>query len=469
MKRRRTALLLAIVTLLVSTIAGILPIGAGTAQESAQNGAPFTVTLTLEDTRFEPNVLKIPANQDVIIRLKNVGAALHDFVIPGREIAVEVQPGESTEVTVNLPLGGYSFSCSVPGHKESGMVGTLLVETSGAFAPAVSPSPTVFGTSVSLPQEATQEVETPTPQASAVATATPEESPVALDDPGCEGLSAYSKQVLSIESDAWNQLVAEFGIAEETDLFFLEAGQFADFAKMLDAEAALLGQVEAPAFAEDWHQSRIASKQLGAATARLIPEAGSAFAAELMLWEVSEILDAQRRQAYLDAVAACPAFEAFWSELDMVDGDSGDPPQAPPDYASCAGLEEYDANLRRAGIQAMANVPDAAEEFFEVVDLDEDELEAIPPVELIMLSQLFEEFGDEVAAVTPPTYALEWHLAQGFWYDLYSSYWLAAAGSGFDSADEELGMQSGLIAMLEEGAIESATEECAIFAEFAAS
>jgi len=36
--------------------------------------------------------------------------------------------GDSTTVTVNLPAGTYTFYCSVPGHKEAGMTGTLVVE-----------------------------------------------------------------------------------------------------------------------------------------------------------------------------------------------------------------------------------------------------------------------------------------------------------------------------------------------------
>ena len=34
-------------------------------------------------------------------------------------------PGETKEVSVNLPAGTYTFICDVPGHEEAGMVGTL--------------------------------------------------------------------------------------------------------------------------------------------------------------------------------------------------------------------------------------------------------------------------------------------------------------------------------------------------------
>jgi plastocyanin len=141
MKLRQYVSLLAAVALILSAIAGIFPVDAGATQTPAADAVPITVTIRLEDIRFEPATLEIPANQDVIVRVENTGAALHDFVVPELDIAVEVAPGESTEVTINAPSGEYAFICTVPGHKEAGMVGTLRVVNSQDLEPQGSPTP----------------------------------------------------------------------------------------------------------------------------------------------------------------------------------------------------------------------------------------------------------------------------------------------------------------------------------------
>jgi hypothetical protein len=238
---------------------------------------------------------------------------------------------------------------------------------------------------------------------------------------------------------------------------------------ILDSEAAMLMQVEAPGFAEDWHENEIASAQLGATIARMVPQAGSIFAAIVQLWDVSEVLDDQNRQAYLDALTACPAFATFWSEVDLIDGDAGTPPDATSGYSSCAGLETYDSNFRRAHAQAFANRPDLAGVFLEFSEESEDDLRARTPTELLMLAAAFLEFSGEIAKVTAPDYASEWHLSQIMNYAMVADFLKAAAADGFESAEAEFGEQFGLVGILGDAAAEKATEECGVFAEFAAS
>ena len=87
------------------------------------------VQLNAVDINWEPKELTIPADTDVPINVVNTGVMQHNFVVD--ELSIEsdlLNGGESTEVVVNAPAGSYTFYCSVPGHKEAGMVGTLTVE-----------------------------------------------------------------------------------------------------------------------------------------------------------------------------------------------------------------------------------------------------------------------------------------------------------------------------------------------------
>ena len=60
--------------------------------------------------------------------LPNKGVTLHNFSIGGLDIDVDIKPGASEETVINAPAGEYEDYCNVPGHKEAGMVGTLIVE-----------------------------------------------------------------------------------------------------------------------------------------------------------------------------------------------------------------------------------------------------------------------------------------------------------------------------------------------------
>lgn len=98
-----------------------------TATTAGEEGTIFAVTTV--DIKFDPLELTIPANTDVTITVTNKGMLQHDFAIEGEDIeSALLNNGDSADVVVNLPAGTYKFICTVPGHKEAGMVGTLIVE-----------------------------------------------------------------------------------------------------------------------------------------------------------------------------------------------------------------------------------------------------------------------------------------------------------------------------------------------------
>ncbi|MFT4039549.1 MAG: cupredoxin domain-containing protein, partial [Thermomicrobiales bacterium] len=77
---------------------------------------------------FEPKEITIPANTDVTFTLPNDGVSSHDFSIDALGVEVALPPGETQTVVINAAPGSYEYYCNVPGHKEAGMVGTLVVE-----------------------------------------------------------------------------------------------------------------------------------------------------------------------------------------------------------------------------------------------------------------------------------------------------------------------------------------------------
>ena len=62
------------------------------------------------------------------ITVKNVGVLPHDFTIDALGIAETLDPGATVEITIpDDASGDYEYYCSVPGHAQAGMTGTLTV------------------------------------------------------------------------------------------------------------------------------------------------------------------------------------------------------------------------------------------------------------------------------------------------------------------------------------------------------
>ncbi len=68
----------------------------------------------------------LPAGEEIIVAIDNVGALPHDVTIDG-EFQVVAAGGEQDWTTVTLEPGEYYYYCSVPGH-EPEMNGTVVVE-----------------------------------------------------------------------------------------------------------------------------------------------------------------------------------------------------------------------------------------------------------------------------------------------------------------------------------------------------
>lgn len=81
------------------------------------------------DINFDPKELTITADTDVTVTIVNQGVLQHDFTIDELKVASKIlNGGESDTVTINAPAGEYEYYCTIPGHREAGMVGKLIVQ-----------------------------------------------------------------------------------------------------------------------------------------------------------------------------------------------------------------------------------------------------------------------------------------------------------------------------------------------------
>jgi uncharacterized cupredoxin-like copper-binding protein len=104
------------------------------------------------DFAYSPLSITVPADQPVILRLKNAGKVEHDFVIdkinvidvwasdsgpaehhqmghePEYDLHFFAKAGETASLQLTaIEPGTYEIFCSIEGHKEAGMIGKLIV------------------------------------------------------------------------------------------------------------------------------------------------------------------------------------------------------------------------------------------------------------------------------------------------------------------------------------------------------
>jgi len=105
---------------------------AGTACQSklAAASAAVTVTIATTEFKFTPDTITVHMGERVQVTLDNTkGTLKHDLYQPELNIHAEVEAGKKAifEFTPNK-AGTFDLICDVPGHKEAGMVGKLVVQ-----------------------------------------------------------------------------------------------------------------------------------------------------------------------------------------------------------------------------------------------------------------------------------------------------------------------------------------------------
>jgi len=84
------------------------------------------VAVTVKEWSITPAKLAAKAGT-VTFLVKNGGSIEHDFAIEGVGKLETIIAGDSKPLTVTLAPGTYTILCTLSGHKEAGMHGTLVV------------------------------------------------------------------------------------------------------------------------------------------------------------------------------------------------------------------------------------------------------------------------------------------------------------------------------------------------------
>lgn len=103
-----------------------------------------TINIVADDFKYLPNQINVEKNQIITINFINNGKVEHDLQVSGlnaeilkvdshqhnknESIHVHAQAGDQSKVMIRpLETGEFEFYCTIPGHRESGMIGTLKI------------------------------------------------------------------------------------------------------------------------------------------------------------------------------------------------------------------------------------------------------------------------------------------------------------------------------------------------------
>lgn len=86
------------------------------------------IEVTASSFAFDPDTIEVGVGEDAAIVLTSTDI-LHDLVIDELDAHVSVEGGETATGGLRADEPGtYTYYCSVPGHRDAGMEGTLVVE-----------------------------------------------------------------------------------------------------------------------------------------------------------------------------------------------------------------------------------------------------------------------------------------------------------------------------------------------------
>ena len=118
-------------TAVCAILALALATGCGGSNDIGATGLQPDGTYIIVGTEFafEPDTIEIPVNEETVIEFRNLGTVDHDLVIEEFGVATGSMRIGSKKTVRFTPTetGEFALICSIPGHPDAGMTGTVSV------------------------------------------------------------------------------------------------------------------------------------------------------------------------------------------------------------------------------------------------------------------------------------------------------------------------------------------------------
>jgi nitrite reductase (NO-forming) len=124
--------LLSLLGVLVLLLSACIGPAATSTPPSSVSELTTDVKLVATEFKYDPAIVRVPVGKEITITLENKGAIEHDLHIPAFNVHLAPKPGRTEKATFRADKPGtYDFECTIPGHKEAGMKGQLVVVGEG--------------------------------------------------------------------------------------------------------------------------------------------------------------------------------------------------------------------------------------------------------------------------------------------------------------------------------------------------
>ena len=97
-------------------------------KESEAKGASESVTVQATEVEYKITLSTHTVRHGTVtFVVKNAGKIGHNLTVQGGKHTSTIAPGKTVKLTVTLAKGSHTLYCSVPGHRQLGMVAKLTV------------------------------------------------------------------------------------------------------------------------------------------------------------------------------------------------------------------------------------------------------------------------------------------------------------------------------------------------------
>jgi uncharacterized cupredoxin-like copper-binding protein len=125
-KNGLSVFVIACLVLFVAMISAVEIFGAESEAKGAPEAKGVIVRVQEKEFKIALSTRTVHAGTVTFV-VKNVGKVAHNLTIQGGKATPNINGGGSAKLTVRLKKGSYTLYCSVPGHRQLGMVAKLTV------------------------------------------------------------------------------------------------------------------------------------------------------------------------------------------------------------------------------------------------------------------------------------------------------------------------------------------------------
>jgi nitrite reductase (NO-forming) len=127
---------MSMLALALSIVAIVVAGGNDEGLTTGGGGPAKTVAIELGDLFVKPDRVEVPPGTHLIVEVTNNGDQEHDLNLNGETGTDRLQPGESQTADFGVIDAEAQAWCTVPGHKQAGMVLTIAVASAAAELPS---------------------------------------------------------------------------------------------------------------------------------------------------------------------------------------------------------------------------------------------------------------------------------------------------------------------------------------------